>query len=235
MLLIHGFTGCVAHMRPLGDALADRGYTVMGINLPGHATTEADMAASNWQLWIDAALAAALTLRKRCKTLTVAGLSMGGLLALILAEDGVADRCVTLSTPMATQKKAIRFARLIAVVMPRVSWAPTEERHKMLDERFDFGYSGFPTRKAQDLNRLIAMARKHLRQVRCPLLAVQSTGDRVVWQGSADYILTGISSAVKQKLVLDNVPHVCTISAELPTIVDAMDQWMQREQVPCET
>ena len=122
----------------------------------------------------------------------------------------------------------MRFARLIAVVKPRLSWAPAEERHRMLDQRFDFGYSGFPTRKAADLNRLITIARKRLSQVRCPLLVVQSTGDQVVWQGSADCILNGVSSAEKQKLLLENVPHVCTISTELPTIVDVMDRWMQR-------
>ena len=49
VLLIHGFTGSCAHMRPLADDLAARGYTVRTINLPGHALTEADMAKANWQ------------------------------------------------------------------------------------------------------------------------------------------------------------------------------------------
>ncbi|HNW85366.1 MAG TPA: alpha/beta fold hydrolase [Candidatus Limiplasma sp.] len=229
VLLLHGFTGSVAHMRPLGDALADRGYTVMGINLPGHAATEGEMAVSDGMQWLNAARDAALQLRKHCKTLTVAGLSMGGLLALLLAEEGLPDRCVTISTPMATRRRLLRFAPLIALVKPRISWAPTEERHQMLDQRFDFGYSGFPTRKVADLNRLIHQARSNLSRVRCPLLAVQSTGDRVVWPGSADCILAGVESRRKQKLILDGVPHVCTISRELPTLVSAMDQWLQDE------
>ena len=103
ILLIHGFTGSVSHMRPLGDALADRGYTVMGINLPGHATTEADMAKSDWRQWLDAARTALVKLKKSCLSVTVAGLSMGGVIALILAEEGLADACVSISAPMATR------------------------------------------------------------------------------------------------------------------------------------
>lgn len=227
VLLVHGFTGSVAHMRPLGDALAARGYTVMGINLPGHATTEADMALSDWRQWLSATQNAVAELRRRCHTVAVAGLSMGGLLALLLAEEGKADACVTLSTPMATQNKLLVLAGALAFVQPRISWAPPEERHKLLDSAFDFGYSGFPTRKAADLNRLIHMARSGLSQVRCPLLAVQSTGDETIWQGSADCILAGASSEIKQKLVLQKVPHVCTISTELPSIVNAMDVFLK--------
>ena len=35
-LLIHGFTGTPKEMRPLGDFLADKGYSVLGIRLSGH-------------------------------------------------------------------------------------------------------------------------------------------------------------------------------------------------------
>ena len=227
VLLIHGFTGSVAHMRPLGDALADRGYTVMGINLPGHATTEADMALSGWRQWQLATQKAMEELRHRCQTVAVAGLSMGGLLALLLAEDGKADACVTISTPMATQNKLLALASVLAFIQPRISWAPPEERHKLLNSEFDYGYSGFPTRKAADLNRLIHMARSSLNKVRCPVLSVQSTGDETIWPGSADCILTGSSSEIKQKLVLQRVPHVCTISTELPAIVSAMDVFLK--------
>ena len=32
-LLIHGFTGAPMEMRPLGDFLAEKGYSVLGIRL----------------------------------------------------------------------------------------------------------------------------------------------------------------------------------------------------------
>ncbi len=226
VLLLHGFTGSVAHMRPLGDALADRGYSVMGINLPGHATTEADMAKTGWKDWLSASQNALAHLRRRCPTVTVAGLSMGGAIALILAEEGLSDACVTLSAPMAAQNKWIHLSGLLSPFVPRISWEAGPEREQ-LNAAFDYGYSGFSTRTAADLNRLIRMARKNLAKVACPVLAVQSTGDTAVWPGSADMIVAQVKSADKRKLVLQDVPHVCTLSRELPAIVDAMDELMK--------
>ena len=84
ILLMHGFTGSAAHMRKIADALAQKGYTVSTINLPGHATTEADMAKSTWQEWLQAAKQATLDLKAQCKQVTVCGLSMGGVLNVIL-------------------------------------------------------------------------------------------------------------------------------------------------------
>ncbi len=223
VLLLHGFTGSVAHMRPLGDALADHGYTVMGINLPGHGTTEADMAASNWNQWLAASRNALITLRRQCTAVTVVGLSMGGLLSLILSEEHLPDACVTLSTPLAVQNKLFPFAKVLSPIWPRVSWRPSEDRRQKLNERFDYGYSGFPTRKAVDLNTLLDMARKGLPAITCPVLAVQSRKDETIWPGSANYILDHCASKQKEALFLEDSPHVCTLSAELPEIVDAVD------------
>ncbi len=227
LLLLHGFTGSVAHMRKLGDAMTERGYTVMGINLPGHATTESDMARTGWQDWLQASKQAVLTLRERCERLTVCGLSMGGVLALLLAEQMKIDACAPISAPMATQNKLMPFAKLIAPVYPRVSWSGGGDSRSVLDAAYDCGYSGFPTRKAADLNYLIHLARRNLFSVACPVLAVQSADDETIWAGSADCILEGVSSELKRKLWLHGVPHVCTISPELPAIVDALDDLMK--------
>jgi carboxylesterase len=228
LLLLHGFTGSVAHMRPLGDALAHRGYTVMGINLPGHATTEKDLAKTGREQWLAAARDALLLLRGRCATVVAAGLSMGGLLSLILAEEKLTDACVALSAPMAVQNRLFYLSDLIAPFKPRVSWAPPDERHSQLNASYDYGYSGFPSRKIADVRGLMRAARGNLAAIVCPLLAVQGTADQTVWPGSADFILNGAGSAVKRKLTPEGAPHVCTLSEGLPLIVDAMDELMEK-------
>lgn len=227
ILFLHGFTGSIAHMRPLADALHARGYTVKGINLPGHATTEQDMGRSNWEQWLQAAKEGVVELKKTVDKTVVCGLSMGGVLSLLIAEQMRIDACVTVSAPMAVQNKLMGLANVLGFVYPRISWAPPTERHKALNQAYDYGYSGFPTRKAADLNRLIHMARQNLFAVQCPLLAVQSTGDETIWAGSADCILQNASSEMKQKLLVRDVPHVCTISKELPSIVEAVDELLK--------
>ena len=227
ILLLHGFTGCAAHMRPLADLLAQRGYTVRTINLPGHATSEEDMAKTNWQQWLQAAKEAALEMRNELRTFTVGGLSMGGVLALLAAQQMKVDACVTISAPTGAQNPLLSFSGLASPFMKRVAWRSGTKRHAQLDKAYDFGYSGFPTAKGADLYRLMRMARSNLFSIHCPILAIQSDADETITRTSADDILLGVSSEVRRKLWLHGVPHVCTISSELPAITSAINDLMQ--------
>ncbi|MEG0269482.1 MAG: alpha/beta fold hydrolase [Clostridia bacterium] len=228
ILLIHGFTGSAAHMRKLADSLAEKGYTVRSINLPGHATTEENMAKADWKQWLQAAKEATLEMLHKQKTVTVCGLSMGGVLALLVAEQMKVDACVPISAPMATKNKFMPFAHIAAPFIKRIAWEPPAERSTVLDSTYDFGYTGFPTQKAADLNHLIKLARQNLFNITCPVLCVQSDGDETIWEGSADCILQGVGSESRQKLWLHGVPHVCTISKEEPAIAKAIDALMQK-------
>jgi len=228
ILLMHGFTGSCAHMRPLAEALAKRGYTVRTINLPGHASTEAEMAKADWQQWLQAAKQAALEMMNESEFFTVAGLSMGGVLALLVAEQMKVNACVTISAPTAVKNRLLPFAGLCAPLLPRIAWGGGTERHKRIDKNYDFGYSGFPTAKGADLHRLITMARRNLFNITCPLLCVQSDGDETIWEGSADEILRNIQSSVRQKLWLEGEPHVCTLTPSMPSIAQAIDKLIQQ-------
>jgi carboxylesterase len=228
ILLMHGFTGSAAHMRKIADRPAELGYTVMTINLPGHATSEAEMAKCTWKDWLEAAKQAVLELKTHCKRVTVCGLSMGGVLALLVAEQMQVDGCVPISAPMAVKNRLLGLAGIAAPLLPRIAWGGGGEYHKGLDKAYDFGYSGFPTAKGADLHKLIKLARKNLFSVVCPILCVQSQHDETIWEGSADCILENVSSERRQKLWLTGVPHVCTISPELPAIADSIDHLLQQ-------
>ena len=121
VLLMHGFTGTAAHMRLVGEKLHEHGFTVMGVNLPGHATTMDDMARCTWQDWLDAAREAFLILKQRCDYVSVAGLSMGGCLSLILAETMQPTAIAPISAPMGTQLP-LWLATLTRPIFPTIWW-----------------------------------------------------------------------------------------------------------------
>ncbi len=220
VLLIHGFTGSVSHMRLLGEHLHDQGFTVMGINLPGHATSVENMANYGWKDWLKASIGAYKELRSKCKYVSVSGLSMGGVLTLILAEQADLTAAAPISAPMAVQNKAMAFAGPASLFMKTVNWSSDPERQNMLIPQYDHGYTGFPTKCAVDLSHLIKMARRNLDKVICPVLAVQSHGDETISADSAEVIVNGVSSTRKEILWLNDVPHVCTISKEHEHIAD---------------
>lgn len=228
VLLLHGFTGTAAHMRKLADALAARGYTVRTINLPGHAATEEAMAKADWQQWLQAAKQASLEMMDELSVFTIGGLSMGGVLALLVAQQMKVDGCVAISAPMAARNRLLPLSGLLAPFVPRVAAKKPAGRRPGLDAAYDYGYSGFPTAKGADLNHLIRLARRNLFNINCPILCVQSDADESIWPGSADTILDGVSSEVRQRLSLSGVPHVCTISSGLNAITDAVEGLMLR-------
>jgi len=86
-LLLHGFTGTPSEMRPLGQRLAARGYTVCAPLLPGHGTRVDELARTTWEEWFSAALESWSELGKQASERVVAGLSMGALLAHVRRGD----------------------------------------------------------------------------------------------------------------------------------------------------
>ena len=221
VLLIHGFTGSVSHMRPLGERLHGAGFTVQGINLPGHASTIEDMSRCTWEDWLGAGREALLRLREKYAAVSVAGLSMGGCIALILAEEGLPDAVVSISAPMAAQNKLLPLAGVLWPLMPTISWGKGGgPKDHMLDPKYNLGYGGFPTKTGASLHRLITMAKGGLGRIRCPLMAVQSRGDETIDAGSADLIMAGAASEIKTMLWLEDVPHVCTITKETGRIAE---------------
>lgn len=231
ILLVHGFTGTCAHMRLLAEMLAERGFTVRTINLPGHALTEQDMASTTWQQWLHAVKEAALEMMKELNTFTICGLSMGGVLALLTAQQMKVDACVPISAPTAAKNRFLPLSGLLWPLMPRIAWgSDDDEPHSHIIREYNYGYSGFPTAKGADLYKLIRLARKNLFGITCPILCVQSDADETIWEGSADAILEGVSSEIRQKLWLKGMPHVCTITPEAPAIADAVASLMLRAE-----
>jgi carboxylesterase len=101
VVCVHGFTGTPYEMRFLGERLAEAGFHVRGLRLPGHGTSIAELDTTTWQDWVVAVEAEFDDLAKLCRRVAVVGQSMGGLLALHLASrrSEVAAVC-TLAAPL---------------------------------------------------------------------------------------------------------------------------------------
>lgn len=230
VVLIHGFTGTCGHMRLLGEHLHSAGFTVRGINLPGHGTRLEDMARYTWKDWLQAAKLAIVEMQEQCQYVSVAGLSMGGVLTLLIAEQMEITAAVPISAPMGVQNRLLPFARLGSLVMKTTYWQRDRERERLLDQRYDYGYAGFPTKSGADLLHLMRLARRNLYAITCPLLAVQSRKDETITADSAEVIVNGVSSQRRGVMYLEDVPHVCTISREHAHIAQAMIELFRKAE-----
>jgi len=82
LLLIHGFPGTPAEMRPLAEVFHQQGWTAHGVLLPGFGADIATLADRRLADWQNALVAALTSLRRDHEVVWLAGNSMGGALAI---------------------------------------------------------------------------------------------------------------------------------------------------------
>ena len=91
VLLVHGFPGTPAEVRPMAGALHDAGYTVQGILLPGFGPQFATLPERTPQDWVTAVIAAVIQLRATHARVVLLGLSLGGAVSLQAAAHADVD------------------------------------------------------------------------------------------------------------------------------------------------
>ncbi|MBL8163565.1 MAG: alpha/beta fold hydrolase [Anaerolineae bacterium] len=97
-LLVHGFPGTPAEMRPIASVLHAEGWTVRGLLLPGFGGEIDTLLSRRCEDWLDAVSSALAELRREHKTVLLVGHSMGGALAIAAAADLPPDGLI-LSAP----------------------------------------------------------------------------------------------------------------------------------------
>jgi carboxylesterase len=86
-LLVHGFPGTPAEMRPLGAVLKEAAWTVRGLMLPGLGADIGNLDLCTSRNWSDAVKQALEDLQLRHRVILLVGYSMGGALALNAAAE----------------------------------------------------------------------------------------------------------------------------------------------------
>jgi carboxylesterase len=217
VLVLHGFTGSPASVRPWGEHLADDGFTVLVPRLPGHGTTWQDMNKTQWTDWFAEASGSLSRLAEECDEVFVCGLSMGGCLALRLAEERGGDVAgLVLVNPSITSTDR----RLLATpVLKRVvgSVGGIVDDIKM-PGTVEYGYDRVPLRALDSLRALWATTRGDLARVTAPLLVFRSAEDHVVEAVSTQIVMRGVSSTEATERVLHDSYHVATLDYDAPTI-----------------
>lgn len=229
ILLIHGFCGSSRQMRFLAEGLHEAGYTVSVPLLPGHGTTARDMQHSTFRQWHDCARSAYAALREECPLVAVAGHSMGGIIALLLAEEYPVDAVITLSAPMhlaGVRGLLSPFSLLAAPLIPYLSWPGERKYPKDFLMEDHIGYDTLPVSKVSDLFRLMRRAHRDLFAVTAPLLTIQSADDPTVSSSSPRIIAGGVSSEVKKHVSLAHSGHLIPLGPERAEVLSAMKDFL---------
>jgi len=249
-MVIHGFTGAPKEMRWLGEYLNQKGYTVLGIRLTGHATQPEDMIRSRWQDWLLSVEDGYNLLRSCTDQVFLLGLSMGGILSLTFASRfGACPACasaagtgegagrrvqgvVAMSTPYELpDDPRIRWAKLISHFIPYVPKGDETPDAGWFDkEAFNqhVSYPNNPIRSVAELNQLMAVMHDSLPKIQVPVLLIHSRDDDYIVKDSMAQIYEHLGTADKEMLWVEGGGHVITEEPTRGRVFEAAAGFIER-------
>jgi carboxylesterase len=227
VLLVHGYTGSPASMKPWAQALVEQGYAVEVPLLPGHGTRWQDLNGVAWTDWYAEAEAAFDRLHASCEAVVVAGLSMGGCVVLRLAEErGDQVAGIVLVNPFLSSFRAeLRLLPVLKGVIPALRGVVNDIKKPDQDEH---GYHRLPLKGLAEVTSMWKTVVPELKLVTQPVLYFRSQVDHVIDVSSSPTVLHGVASADVEERTLDNSYHVATLDNDAERIFTESAEFVAR-------
>lgn len=210
VVLVHGFTGSPAAMRPWAEFLNARGYSVRVPLLPGHGTKPADLNEVEWRAWPAKVTSEIVDLQKFCTQVFVAGLSMGGGTTLhVAAELGDKLSGIILVNPMIHVRGiSPASAFIISRVIKFGKSVGNDIKRKGVSE---YSYDKMPYRGIHQLLTMLQLTRAALPSIKVPMQLFHSVDDHTLPVLNTEIIMREIGTTNKTRIELLNSFHVATI------------------------
>lgn len=216
VLLCHGFTGSPASMRPWADYLVAQGFRVSLPRLPGHGTSWQELNQTGWPDWYAVVDRALTVLSSQCRLVVVGGLSMGGALALRLAElhgDRIAG-LVLVNPALHNSDPRLAVLPVLKHLRASVAGIANDIARPFTDE---LGYDRTPLKALASMLELWDITIARLQRVNQPILLYRSVHDHVVDPVSARLLQERVHSAVTERLLQKSF-HVATLDYDAEEI-----------------
>lgn len=258
VILVHGLTGTPNEMRFVAHFLNQEGYSVICPRLANHGEPVEVLQHTTWQDCYHSVRDALLKINTASHTgpIFAAGLSMGALLALLLADEfpdqiaGVSCLSPTLFydgwnipwyRPVAIPLLCLTPLRRFCYFKEEPPYGIKNEAvrrrvhqyyrqaslHKM-NGVADYGYPYIPASLFHQLHLLVKHLRRRLPSIRVPVQLIQAEHDDITSIKNSSLIYSTITSAVKELVLLHNSYHVITADQEREVVAQKMQGFFSR-------
>jgi len=230
VLVIHGYNGYPGEMYEIARRIHKEGYTVSVPRLPGHGTNAADFLKTGHEHWLGQVVNEYLNLQSRFESVSVTGLSMGGVLSLLLAERFSPDKIILLAPAMSISNRTFYYTPFLKIFVKKMrrNWEPrsTDDEDRIFMGREYWSY--FFSSKLASLLKLIRKAERGLGDIECPVYIILTEKDGWVSLKSGEMIEKGVASPV-ETVILKNSPHVIVQGPEKETVFEHVCTWLNQE------
>jgi carboxylesterase len=227
IIAVHGFTASPGELRYLADRVAAAGHQVHGMLLPGHGTTEAELASTRRRQWMDAVSNKVTSLRSDGHRVVIVGQSLGGALALHCAADGQVAGVVAFAPAL----RMPWLASLGRMVSPFVATFPKHELrfNDFVDKQQVhqlWSYDHTPLRAVRELAAVGHEAKARLSLVTCPVLVYSAEHDAMISKRSVEQLAATLPGRV-QHVHLANSGHIIPLDAARDQVATEVVSWLQ--------
>ncbi|SDT16703.1 carboxylesterase [Pseudarthrobacter equi] len=234
--ICHGFTGSPLSVLPWAEHLAAQGYAVTVPLLPGHGTHWRELAQTGWRDWFGSFEAAYLDLSARTSTCFVAGLSMGGAVALLTAARHKTAGVSIVNPGLSFYDRRVRVIGLLKFF--HRTTIPIPEEHSTAPATEDGDYSRTPLAAVHELKKLFNATLRELPAVTAPVQVFKSVTDEVVPPTSLELLRARLRDRVTEVVELAGSGHVATLDVDAPEIFARSSEFFRdhaRQSSPSET
>lgn len=239
VLLVHGINASPRHYDLIAPALAERGYAVRVMRLPGFCEPLPLYAKSTSEQWVAAVSEELSTLRSTHEHVGLVGHSLGGAVSIgtLLENPDAADYAVLLApavavsdarSPVLSTRSWHEFAQAVFVFTRTLSSPFAMDCH---DESRHGHPGGVPFTPVAVVDSLFGLMDRNLSAAESfdtPVVMLLSNHDRVInTQAAADYF-ERMASTEKELIRLDNCGHEIPLDHDWPAVVEAIERLTER-------
>lgn len=214
----------------MGEFLAERSFSVLGVRLFGHGTQPADMNRARWKDWLANVEDGYHLLSGQCSQIVAVGFSLGGALSLLAASELPLRGVVVMDTPIQVPDPRVQRLRplipLLSKFIPFIGQASSDSSSNPTQSHLH--YQVYPVRAAAELSDALAAMRRKLSAVHAPALLMYAAEGHTASAAGAQAILDGLGSADKELIWIENSGHVIPRSAGRQVAFDAAERFVRR-------
>lgn len=212
VLLLHGFTGSTKDVKRLGEYLQKRGYTCHAPMYRGHGgTPESLLETTPAEWWQDVVEGYHYLKSKGYDEIAVAGISLGGVFSLRVAEEFPVKAVVSMCSPIKRTNADGLFDRLYnyAKIYKSFEGKTREEIIAELEK-----LKKTPLGSLDGIQAITETTCQDLQAITSPTLVLQGALDDDIYQESASFIMDKVQAREKELIWYKESGHIITTGKE---------------------
>lgn len=231
VLLIHGCGDSPQVMAGLAKHMHSRGFSVRAPLLAHHGRAVEEMHRYAFAEWREQVRGELDALRARHAWVGVAGISMGGALALGLAVERPDIPALVIFAPWVEMPEVYRLLARTShhwsILAPYLPSLGADSIHDPIAAREALSHGMVTPASLRALHVAADLAQSALPQVRTPTLVMQSRQDNRVSVGAADAAFAKLGAPDKRFVWLDDAGHVITVDFGKERVFSLTSEWME--------